>query len=187
MSTIILGNGKSRENVDLSNYKHIYGCNLAYKEDIDFEWIVATDVLIQHEIYRNYTGQCLFLDWEPIPSEMAVAFEAFDTQNESNDYTEYGCVISGEGNNTLMTYLRKEDQVISVKEERLPFLMAAGSLAMWHAAETGISKIHLAGFGDNEHLHDQTLMDDNGRRLARWEQERKQIIKLYPDIDWKYL
>jgi hypothetical protein len=65
--------------------------------------------------------------------------------------------------------------------------MAAGSLAMWHAAETGVNEIHLAGFGDNEHLHDQTLMDDNGRRLARWEQERKQIIKLYPDIDWKYL
>ena len=65
--------------------------------------------------------------------------------------------------------------------------MAAGSLAMWHAAETGADEIHLAGFGDNAHLHDQALMDDNGRRLARWEQERKEIIKLYDQIDWIYV
>jgi len=184
---LILGNGASRRGLDVSPYKHIYGCNLAYQEDIDFEWIVATDPIIQHKIYREYDGDKLFLDWEPVPSEMAIAFEAVDTMNDSNDYTEHGCVISGEGNNILMTYLDQNDNCLTVSESQLPFEMAAGSLAMWDAAERGFTTIYLAGFGDVDHLHDHKLMDDNGRRLIRWEQERKEIIRMYDDIEWIYL
>lgn len=184
---LILGNGSSRKDIDLTPYKHIYGCNLAYKEDIDFEWIVATDPPLQHQIYREYEGNKLFLDWNPVPSEMAVAFDAFDTMKESNDYTPHGCVISGEGNTTMMTYLHEEDNCLSVSENQLPFEMAAGSLAMWDAAERGFTTIYLAGFGDVDHLHDQKLMDDTGRRLIRWEKERKKIIAKYDDIEWIYL
>jgi len=184
---LILGNGASRKGLDLSSYKHIYGCNLAYKEDIDFEWIVATDPIIQHQVYREYDGSKLFLDWEPVPSEMAIAFEAFDTVNDSNEYSDYGCVISGEGNTMLMTYLKENDNCLTVSESRLPFEMAAGSLAMWDAAERGFTTIYLAGFGDVDHLHDQKLMDENGRRLVRWEYERRQIIEKYNEIEWIYL
>ena len=189
-TALILGNGKSRRNADLSTLigtSAIYGCNLAYKEDYPFEWIVATDPAIQHQIYREYDGNKLFLDWNSVPSEMAVAFEAFDTMNESNEYTPHGCVISGEGNTTMMTYLKEDDNCLTVAESQLPFEMAAGSLAMWDAAERGFKTIHLAGFGDVDHLHDQKLMDDDGRRLIRWEQERKEIMRMYDDINWIYL
>lgn len=184
---LVLGNGVSRQGLDTSPYKHIYGCNLAFKEDIDFEWIVATDPVVQHQIYREYDGNKLFLDWEPVPSEMAVAFEAFDTNNQSNDYTDYGCVISGEGNTTLMTYLNQEDNCLSVDPNLLPFEMASGSLAMWDAAERGFTTIYLAGFGDTDHLHNQALMGDGGVRLARWKKEIELITGKYDDIEWIYL
>jgi len=186
-TALILGNGSSRKDLDLSSYEHIYGCNLAYREGIDFEYIVATDPPLQHQIYREYDGGKLFLDWSPVPSEMALAFEAFDTMNNSNEYTPHGCVISGEGNTTMMTYLRELDNCLTVSESQLPFEMAAGSLAMWDAAQRGFTTIYLAGFGDVDHLHDQKLMDENGRRLIRWEQERKEIIRMYSDIEWIYL
>lgn len=189
-TALILGNGKSRRNSDLSaliGTSAIYGCNLAYKEDYPFEWIVATDPAIQHQIYREYDGNKLFLDWNSVPSEMAVAFEAFDTMNGSNEYTPHGCVISGEDNTTMMTYLKEDDNCLTVAESQLPFEMSAGSLAMWDAAERGFKTIHLAGFGDVDHLHDQKLMGDDGRRLIRWEQERKEIMRMYDDINWIYL
>lgn len=184
---LILGNGASRKGIDLSPFKHIYGCNLAYQEDIDFEWIVATDPAVQHQIYREYGGNKLFLDWEPVPSEMAAAMMSMDTDFTSNEYTPFGCVISGDMNGRHMTYLRKHDNCLSVSESQLPFSMASGALAMWDAAERGFTTIYLAGFGDVDHLHDQKLMDETGRRMIRWEKERRQIIEKYKEIEWVYL
>src|SRR5210317_1426169 len=102
-TAIIFGNGNSRRLIDFNKFceEHqspfIYGCNSAYKE-FSVDMLVATDPVVQHQIYREYEGECLFLDWEEIPSEMASAVASFDQQVIANDYTPHGCVVSGEGN-----------------------------------------------------------------------------------------
>ena len=191
-SALILGNGASREHLDLSVFignSSIYGCNKAYKESLPFEWIVSTDPLAQHDIYRNYKGNCLFLDWKLVPSEIAVSMLGLDAyaKPDVNEYTNNGCVISGEGDKCMYTYLDEKDEVSTVSFESLPFSMASGSLAMWDAAEKGFKKIYLAGMGDLEHLYDQKLMDNDGYRLAEWEEQRMKVIDMYPQINWIYL
>ena len=191
-SALILGNGASREQLDLSVFigkSSIYGCNLAYKESIPFEWIVSTDPLAQHGIYRNYKGNCLFLDWKLVPSEIAVSMLGLDAYAtpDVNEYTNNGCVISGEGEQCVYTYLDAKDEVSNVSFESLPFPMASGTLAMWDAAEKGFKTIYLAGMGDFVHLHNQHLMDDDGYRLAEWEEQRMKVIDMHPQINWIYL
>jgi hypothetical protein len=65
--------------------------------------------------------------------------------------------------------------------------MASGAMAMWDAAERGFTTIYLSGFGDVGHLHSQSLMEETGQRLARWEKERSQVIEKYKEIEWIYL
>lgn len=192
---LVLGNGASRKDLDIEEFigkSSIYGCNQAYKEDIPFEWIVSTDPLAQHDIYRNYEKPCLFLDWNCVPSEIAMDMLRLDAFSEpdANSYTPHGCVISGEGDQTRYTFLREqteECQAMCVEPTILPFEMASGTMAMWDAAERGFDKIFLAGMGDEDHLHNQNLMDDDGYRLAEWADQRERIIGMYPNIEWIYL
>lgn len=188
-TALILGNGKSRNTANMIDTAFVYGCNKIYLEDVKVDVIVATDPISQHQIYREYEGEAelLFLDWEPIPSEMAVAFEAFDTSNLSNDYTDYGCVVSGEGNVTMMTYLKESDNVLSVSPNLLPREMSSGSMAMWDAAERGFTTIYLVGFGDVDHVHYDQLRGDEEQKKLLWEQERRYLIEKYSEINWIYL
>ena len=191
-SALILGNGASRKDLDLEPYigtSAIYGCNLAYQEDIPFEWIVSTDPLAQHDVYRNFKGNKLFLDWNPIPSQVANAMmEGKDFDGvDYNEFTPDGAVISGQGAEKRVTYCYEDDNVLSVFPTALPFEMASGSMAMWDAAERGFKTIYLSGMGDKAHLTNQTLMDDQGYRLSLWKQEREQLVELYKEINWIYL
>jgi hypothetical protein len=187
---LVLGNGASRKDLDIEEFvgkSSIYGCNQAYKEDIPFEWIVSTDPLAQHDIYRNYEKPCLFLDWKCVPSEIAVDMLRLDALSEPNlnTYTTHGCVISGEGDKAMYTFLREqteECQVMCIESTKLPFEMSSGTMAMWDAAERGFDEIYLAGFGDTSHLY-----SDEWIHLEKWGIERSRLIDMYPHIKWSFL
>jgi hypothetical protein len=193
-TAIIFGNGKSRKMVDFTKFciEHrspfVYGCNLVY-EEFPVDVIVATDPLSQHKIYREYQGEAelLFLDWSVIPSEMAASVASMDQNVSVNEYTPHGCVISGEGNHTAMTYLRENDNVMSVSPSLLPIEMSSGSMAMWDAAEKGYENIFLAGFGDVDHAYYDQLRGDEERKKVLWEKERRYLIEKYSEINWVYL
>ena len=187
---LVLGNGASRKDLDIQEFvgnSSIYGCNQAYKEDIPFEWIVSTDPLAQHDIYRNYEKPCLFLDWNCVPSEIAMDMLRLDAFSEPNlnTYTPHGCVISGEGDEAMYTFLREqteECQAFCIEPEILPFEMSSGTMAMWDAAERGFDEIYLAGFGDTSHLY-----SDEWIHLEKWGIERSRLIDMYPHIKWSFL
>jgi hypothetical protein len=187
---LVLGNGASRKDLDIEEFvgkSSIYGCNQAYKEDIPFEWIVSTDPLAQHDIYRNYEKPCLFLDWNCVPSEIAMDMLRLDAFSEPNlnPYTPHGCVISGEGDKAMYTFLREqteECQAFCIEPEILPFEMSSGTMAMWDAAERGFDEIYLAGFGDTSHLY-----SDEWIHLEKWGIERSRLIDMYPHIKWIFL
>lgn len=200
-TALILGNGKSRNyNVgdllqrkstptNLTDVAFVYGCNKIYLEDIKVDVIVATDPVAQHQIYREYDGKAelLFLDWESVPSEMASAVASFDQNVIANEYTPHGCVVSGEDNVTMMTYLKESDNVLSVSPNLLPHEMSSGSMAMWDAAERGFTTIYLAGFGDIDHVHYDQLRGNEEQKKLRWEEERRYLIEKYSEINWVYL
>jgi hypothetical protein len=200
-TALILGNGKSRDyNVgdllqrkstptNLTDVAFVYGCNKIYLEDIEVDVIVATDPVAQHQIYREYDGgaELLFLDWESVPSEMAAAVASFDQNVIANEYTPHGCVVSGEDNITMMTYLKESDNVTTVSPNLLPHEMSSGSMAMWDAAERSFDTIYLAGFGDIDHVHYDQLRGNEEQKKLRWEEERRYLIGKYSEINWVYL
>ena len=188
----IFGNGESRKSapVDELYAKHdnvfTYGCNFFYRENVDIDMLVATDAIAQHKIYREYNGACLFMDWEPIPSEFAPTLTVTGYNILVNDYTPYGCVVNGEGEHLCMTYLRENDNITTLKETDLPILMSSGSLAMWHAAESGFETVYLFGFGDINHAIRKTLMGDEEEKKILWEKERLFLTNRYRSINWIY-
>ena len=72
---ICLGNGTSRQNVDLdklSLYFTMYGCNALYR-DWTPDVLTAVDHGIMHEIYHSgygYTNTCYFRDWNKLPGDI---------------------------------------------------------------------------------------------------------------------
>lgn len=189
---IVLGNGKSRLGKEIPKGYTVYACNLAYKEDIDIDVLVATDANRQHEIYCSgyaNTHRCVFLDWMPIPSEdfgpeFLISTGALIKQNE---YTDHGLVVSGYGNTMFFTYLNESDCVENMPMSYLTKRYSAGSTAMWLAAREGHTEILLAGFNDDKHAYREYAGGLDVPHTELWKWERERLINEYDDVTWRYI
>ena len=184
MKAWILGNGKTREHVQIPQDVFLYGCNHIYKDDISVNIVVSTDIPMQHEIYQSgyaHNNHCVFLDWWQVDSSI-VPHLGLQGDIIQNDLTEYGVVIGLQNDKNYITFLQSEDRVESIKLSDLPMEFSSGSLAMWHAANSGLfNEITLAGFGDSQHYYRTNYTGPN----PIWETEREYIINCFSNIKWR--
>lgn len=191
-SAIILGNGESRKGIDIPDSCDVWACNLAFKELIPIDVLVATDVHRQHEIYTSgYANEnrCIFLDWTPVPSEATtpemLQLSGFTTKQ--NEPTGNDVVISGWNNTMFFTYLNDNDCVENIRMNEIPRRFSSGSFAMWLAAKEGYDEILLAGFGDTKHAYREYVEGVDIPHIDLWKEEREYIIESHNDVNWRYL
>ena len=187
---IILGNGEGRRHVDIPDDCDVWGCNYIYKENIDLDFLVATDVHTQHNIYCSkypVDNTCYFLGWDILDSNDITPGIVASTgaMLRENEYTDYGVVVGGDSSNIMyFTYLQEDDNVIPIKESELPMEFSSGSLAMYLAGKSGhYNEIILAGFGDDEHIYEE----NNVPNKEVWKKEREYIIRYFSDMKWRYI
>lgn len=191
-SAIILGNGENRRGIDIPDNCDVWACNLAFKEPIPIDFLVATDVHRQHEIYvSGYANDniCMFLDWTPVPAEATTPeiLQMSGFKTKQNEPTGNDVVISGWNNTMFFTYLNDTDCVKNIKMNEIPRRFSSGSLAMWLAAEQDYDEILLAGFGDEKHIYRDYAEGVDIPHTDLWKEERDYIIEKHPEINWRYL
>ena len=196
MVAIILGNGESRLG---RNYRaefpdaFVYGCNGAYKESPDA--LVCVDTYMQHLIYKSgycKDNLCYFSEWDSMPSQVLDMMSGyFIYMNEQGDSDRVcrdsdECVISGNEDNTYVTWVDLPDKVVKIPEVEL----SSGGNALLHACQSTLySNIYLLGFdgigADNVYQNDEGYERSTPRN--EWVEERKTIMEKYSHINFKYI
>ena len=196
MVAIILGNGESRLG---RNYRaefpdaFVYGCNGAYKESPDA--LVCVDTYMQHLIYKSgycKDNLCYFSEWDSMPSQVLDMMSGyFIYMNEQGDSDRVcrdsdECVISGNEDNTYVTWVDLPDKVIKIPEVDI----SSGGNALLHACESErFNEIILLGFdgmgAENVYQNDEGYERSTPRN--EWVQERNSIMEKYNHIKFRYL
>lgn len=188
-TAIILGNGDSRKDIDYRKLwpdAVVYGCNGAYREDVDR--LVCVDVYMQHLIYESgycIHNWCYFNQWDPLPKEVVKPIaQSFGLPIIANTGTNRACV-RGTDKFVYVTWVEDYDEIRSIPDIEI----SSGSRALLLAAESGeYDKIILLGFdgitGSNIYIN--TSGYENSEPRSHWEQERKNIMDRFPDIEFTY-
>lgn len=189
---LILGNGKNRLTTNFPSDVDVWACNLAFKEPIEIDVLVATDAHRQHEIYTSgyaKENRCMFLDWVEIPAieHMAEGLEKTGYKVTSNVFADTSMVISGWESTMFVTYLDLPDKVANIPMNDLPQRFSTGGLAMWEAAIYGYKQIYLAGFGDDKHAYREYKGGVDYPNTDYWKKEREFIMGEFPEILWSYI
>ena len=191
MKAVILGNGLSRKNTDYRKSfpdAHVYGCNGAYNEDIDF--LVCVDIYMQHIIYESgycKDNTCYFNEWTTLPTAIVgnlVAMLQYESEYELPliyNPRKDKCVIRGTERAIYITHVEDEDKVIPIIDEDI----SSGSRALKIACQSGLyNEIYLLGFDGvgHDNIYINTKGYENSTPRNHWVEERNKIMKGYPNI-----
>ena len=163
-TAVCLGNGQSRQGLDLTKMKEyatVIGCNAIYR-DFTPDILVALDSRIAHEIYRNaniknmkaYLGY-----WTPIPNMVAMEMLSSCKTKIDSDATEGGndCVYHGadgvftaiKGKDLGIAYVSETKQsqgpVTNIEPEVDGFKYATGSRSVYLACELSAKEVFIVG------------------------------------------
>ena len=161
-TAVCLGNGQSRQGLDLNkmkDYATVIGCNAIYR-DFTPDILVALDSRISHEIYRkaNHNNMKIYLGyWTPVP--IFVAKEMLKTMadktnivwNDSEEVVYHGAdgvFTLTRGHNLGLTYITgvsKEDKIINIEPDVDGFGYATGSRSIYLACELGAKEVYIVG------------------------------------------
>ena len=173
---LVLGNGESRawfnpsEKLSFkwktSNDVTTWGCNAIHR-DGHVDNLVAIDYGIQQEVYQSgyhKWSQCWFLDWNPVPAEIADMMLMGQDISESDihktervgNHTEQ-CVIAGTDPTKIhkkdkkdvgiwITYVKDTDTIKNIES---PKNWIAGTTAINLACQSGAKEIYMLGFDLN--------------------------------------
>lgn len=184
-TAVILGNGESRKGIDYrEEYPSavVYGCNGAYREDVDR--LVCVDIYMQHLIYESgycKDNICYFNQWEPIDGMVVESIaQSIGLPVKQNEPTENACV-RGTEKRTYITWV-KEDKVVPIPDIEI----SSGSRALLLALESGeFDKVVLIGFdgvGANN-IYKDTHGYENSIPRDHWVEERQNIMKQFKHIE----
>jgi|TARA_R110000782_G_scaffold250736_1_gene338085 hypothetical protein len=186
---IILGNGESRSG---RNYRaefpdaFVYGCNGAYKESPDA--LVCVDTYMQHLIYKSgycKDNLCYFSEWDSMPSQVLDMMSGyFIYMNKQGDSDE--CVISGNEDNTYITWVDLPDRVVKIPEVEI----SSGGRALLVACESNKhTDIYLLGFDGMgaANLYQEDEGYERSTPRNEWVEERIAIMEKYSHINFKYI
>lgn len=184
-TAVILGNGESRKGIDYrKEYPDavVYGCNGAYREDVDR--LVCVDVYMQHLIYESgycKNNVCYFNEWDPIDAIVVESLiEYIGLPVIQNRPTDIACV-RGDSKNTYVTWL-SEDKIVPIPDIEI----SSGSRALLLALESDeFDKVVLLGFDGigSDNIYKNTCGYENSYPLRHWENERKEIISKFDYIE----
>ena len=172
-TAVCLGNGQSRQGLDLQkmkDYATVIGCNAIYR-DFTPDILVALDSRISHEIYRkaNHNNMKIHLGyWTPVP--IYVAKEMLKTMadktdivwNDSEEVVYHGAdgvFTLTRGHNLGLTYITgvsKEDKIINIEPDVDGFGYATGSRSVYLACELGAKEVYIVGhdlYSDTEKVN----------------------------------
>tara|TARA_B110000967_G_C18821653_1_gene529046 strand:- start:315 stop:1112 length:798 start_codon:yes stop_codon:yes gene_type:complete len=172
---VCLGNGQSRQGLDLEKmkkYATVIGCNAIYR-DFTPDILVAVDSRISHEIYRkaNLNNMKAYLGyWTPIPNMVAMEMLRSCKTKIDSDATEGGneCVYHGadgvftavKGKNLGIAYVtevkEKQGPVKSIEPDVDGFAYATGSRSVHLACDLGAETVFIVGhdlYSDNDKIN----------------------------------
>jgi len=172
-TAVCLGNGQSRQGLDLTkmkDYATVIGCNAIYR-DFTPDILVALDSSISHEIYRkaNHNNMKIYLGyWTSVP--IFVAKEMLKTMadktnivwNDSEEVVYHGAdgvFTLTKGHNLGITYITgvsKEDEIRNIEPDVDGFGYATGSRSVYLACELGAKKVYVVGhdlYSDTEKVN----------------------------------
>ena len=184
-TAVILGNGESRKGIDYrKEYPNavVYGCNGAYREDVDR--LVCVDIYMQHLIYESgycKDNICYFNQWEPIDGMVVESIaQSIGLPIKQNERTENACV-RGTEKRTYITWV-KEDKVVPISDIEI----SSGSRALLLALESGeFDKVVLIGFdgvGANN-IYKDTHGYENSTPRDHWVEERQNIMNQFKYVE----
>ena len=161
-TAVCLGNGQSRQGLDLSkmkDYATVIGCNAIYR-DFTPDIIVGLDSRIGHEIYRSgyaHKHTCYLGYWTPVP--IFVAKEMLKTMADKTDivwndseqvvyHGADGVFTLTKGHNLGITYITgvtDNDKVKDIEPDVDGFAYATGSRSIYLACELGVKQVYIIG------------------------------------------
>jgi len=162
---VCLGNGKSRQELDLvkmKDYATVIGCNAIYR-DFQCDILVALDSRMSHEVYRSgyaHKSICYLGYWTPVPNVVADSMLADkwygkgQVDNEPNGCDEVvyhgadGVFTLMKGKNLGITYVtgvKPGDKVTDIDPSVDGFAYATGSRSVHLACELNAKEVFLVG------------------------------------------
>jgi len=161
-TAVCLGNGQSRQGLDLKkmkDYATVIGCNAIYR-DFTPDILVALDSRVSHQIYRNanLNDMKVYLGyWTPVP--IFVAKEMMKTMadktdivwNDSEEVVYHGAdgvFTLMKGHNLGITYITgisKEDKIIDIEPDVDGFAYSTGGRSVYLACELGAKEVYIVG------------------------------------------
>jgi len=151
----IVGNGRSREGINLDTIGRWWGCNAVYRDGYIPELLFAMDISMQSEIIHSgyyEKNKVVVGGWEPIDISMLDIIRAgFEwSEEKQNVFVKEGdthfVVQGGEGQVDFLGYRAGfQDNIVIYKKEKLKNLFT-GMSALGYALEEGMTEITLLGF-----------------------------------------
>jgi len=159
------GNGNSRKDLNLNNYKKhgiVVGCNAIYR-DFTPDILVALDTPIGHEIYRSgyaHRNTCHLGYWTPIPVEVVEDMLDKETRPVSLsppdlDFVREAVYHGADGVFTLeskgkgITYITgtvEGDMVQNIEPNIDGFAYVTGTRAIHLSCEVGATEVYIIGY-----------------------------------------
>jgi len=210
-TAVCLGNGQSRQGLDLNkmkDYATVIGCNAIYR-DFTPDILVALDSRISHEIYRkaNHNNMKIYLGyWTPVPifvaKEQLKAWQGktdivWNDSEEAVYHGADGVFTLTKGNNLGITYITgvsKEDKIKSVEPDVDGFEYATGSRSVYLACELGAKEVYIVGhdlYSDTEKVNNiyagsksYAEKDALAARPDNWIPQHKNTFDKFPDTQF---
>jgi hypothetical protein len=210
-TAVCLGNGQSRQGLDLNkmkDYATVIGCNAIYR-DFTPDILVALDSRISHEIYRkaNHNNMKIYLGyWTPVPifvaKEQLKAWQGktdivWNDSEEAVYHGADGVFTLTKGNNLGITYITgvsKEDKIKSVEPDVDGFGYATGSRSVYLACELGAKEVYIVGhdlYSNTEKVNNiyagsksYAEKDALAARPDNWIPQHKNTFDKFPDTQF---
>ena len=179
----IIGNGTSRNGIDLDHIGRWWGCNGVYR-DYTPELLFAVDIPIQSEVFETdyYKNNKIAVgEWEPIEIEHAQLLkEGYKFGDyRINEYISQGdthVVVQGDEDwvNFLGFNNEYSDNIISYDNPNFKNLFC-GMSALGYAIEAGESEICLIGFDALENGKSHNVYEGTDNYLPKYTLESRVI------------
>jgi len=146
------GNGNSRKEIDIEQYKKygkVVGCNAIYR-DYTPDILVSLDSKMSHEIYRS--GYCfentVYLgDWTPIPSVIAENMLLEQNGRIDVEFKGHQEAVYHYDDVENMTYVTgtTKDNVINLQPDKNDIAYGTGNKSIYLSCEMGADEVYIIG------------------------------------------
>ncbi len=166
MAVVIIGNGKSRQHMDLNKIKEkawTFGCNALYR-DFAPDYLLTIDSHVTHEIMDSdysLNNKVVISNMNSLPGEVRDSMEIPDGATfYENEPTGYEFIFNGYRHHYYITWIKEKSQIMHIPWQDDGWGLSAGIQAIrlahiYYPKETK----YLVGFdifGERDNMYDDT-------------------------------